>query len=55
MDSELGTSNQEWHPVIYTARDGLNVEQVGELDIKFKLQELPILMNSDYDEIKKVC
>ena len=55
MDSELGTSNQKWHPVIYAARDGLNVGQVGELDIKFKLQELPILMSSDYDEIKNVC
>lgn len=54
MDSELGTSNQEWHPVIFTARDGLSVERVGELEVRFKLQELPILMSSEYDEIKKV-
>jgi hypothetical protein len=55
MDSELGTSNQEWHSVVYTARDGLSVDRVGELEVKFRLEELPILMSSDYDETKKVC
>jgi hypothetical protein len=54
MENELGTMNQGWHPVVHTARDGLSVERVGELDLKFKLEELVILMSSDYAEIAKV-
>jgi len=54
METELGTANQAWHPVIFTARDGLSVERVGELDLKFKLEELVILMSSNYAEIGKV-
>ena len=54
MDTELGKSTQAWHPVIFTARDGLSVERVGELDLKYKLEELVILMSSDYSEIGKV-
>lgn len=54
METELGTTNQIWHPVIFTARDGLSVERVGELDLKFKLEELIILMSNDYAEIGKV-
>jgi hypothetical protein len=54
MDTELGKSTQAWHPVIFTARDGLSVERVGELDLKYKLEELVILMSTDYSEIRKV-
>jgi hypothetical protein len=54
MDTELGKPNQDWHPVIFTARDGLSVERVGELDLKFKLEELVILMSSDYSDMRKV-
>ena len=54
METELGTTSQIWHPVIFTARDGLSVERVGELDLKFKLEELVVLMNNDYAEIRKV-
>ena len=53
-ETELGTTSQTWHPVIFTARDGLSVERVGELDLKYKLEELAILMSSDYAEIGKV-
>lgn len=54
MDTELGKTTQAWHPVIFTARDGLSVERVGELDLKYRLEELVILMSSDYSEIRKV-
>jgi len=54
METELGTTSQIWHPVVFTARDGLSVERVGELDLKFKLEELVILMSNDYAEIAKV-
>jgi hypothetical protein len=53
-ETELGTSNQAWHPVIFTARDGLSVERVGDLDLKYKVEELAILMSTDYAEIRKV-
>jgi hypothetical protein len=54
LDTELGATNQAWHPVISTSRDGLSVERVGELDLKYKLEELVILMSCDYAEIRKV-
>ena len=54
MDMELGTTSQIWHPVVFTARDGLSVERVGELDLKFRLEELVVLMSNDYAEIGKV-
>jgi hypothetical protein len=54
METELGTTSQIWHPVILTARDGLSVERVGELDLKFKLEELVILMSNDYADIGRV-
>jgi len=54
METEIGTITQTWHPVVYTARDGLSVERVGDLDAKYKLEELVILMSHDYDEIGKV-
>lgn len=53
-ETELGTSNQAWHSVIFTARDGLSVERVGDLDLKYKVEELAILMSNDYVEIRKV-
>jgi hypothetical protein len=53
-ETELGTSNQAWHPVIFTARDGLSVERVGDLDLKYKVEELAILMSNDYAEIRRV-
>jgi hypothetical protein len=54
METELGTTDQAWHPVIFTARDGLSVERVGELDLKYKIEEVAILMSRDYSEIRKV-
>ena len=53
-ETEFGVTNQSWHPVIYMARDGLSVERVGDLDLKFKLEELVILMTNDYAEIRNV-
>lgn len=54
-DVELGTFNQEWIPAVWAAPDMLTVERVGELDIKFKLEEHIILMSRDYTEIRKVA
>jgi C2 domain len=54
METEFGASNQSWYPIIFTARDGLSVERVGDLDLKYKLEELVILMSNDYSEIRKV-
>jgi hypothetical protein len=53
LDTELGATHQAWHPVLSTSRDGLSVERVGELDLKYKLEELVILMSHDYAEIRK--
>lgn len=53
-ETEFGVTNQSWHPVIYTARDGLSVERVGDLDLKYKLEEVVILMGSDYSEVRRV-
>jgi hypothetical protein len=53
-ETEFGITNQSWHPVIYTARDGLTVERVGDLDLRFKMEELVVLMSSDYAEIRGV-
>lgn len=55
LDTEMGITNQKWHPLVHTARDGLSVEYVGELDLKYKLEELVILTSDDYSEIRKVC
>jgi C2 domain len=55
LDTEMGITNQKWHPLAHTARDGLSVEYVGELDLKYKLEELVILTSDDYSEIRKVC
>lgn len=54
MQTELGKTCQNWHPVVHTARDGLSVERVGELDLKYKVEELIILTSGDYAEIRKV-
>ena len=55
LDTEMGVTNQKWHPLVHTARDGLSVEYVGELDLKYKLEELVILASDDYSEIRRVC
>jgi hypothetical protein len=54
LETELGTVSQAWYPVVYTARDGLSVERVGDLDLKYKLEELVVLTSGDYSEIRKV-
>ena len=54
MQTELGKTCQNWHPVVHSARDGLTVERVGELDLKYKVEELIILTSGDYAEIRKV-
>jgi hypothetical protein len=54
METELGTTSQSWYPVVHSARDGLSVERVGEMDVKYKLEELLILMSHDYDDVAKV-
>ena len=54
METELGKVSQDWHPVVHTARDGLSVERVGELDLKYKVEELTVLPSGDYDEIRKI-
>jgi hypothetical protein len=54
LDTEMGITNQKWHPLVHTGRDGLGVEHVGELDLKYKLEELVILTTDDYSEIRKV-
>lgn len=54
LDTEMGFTNQKWHPLVHTARDGINVEHVGELELKYKLEELVILTSDDYSEIRKV-
>lgn len=54
LDTELSVTNQAWYPVVSTSRDGLSVERVGELDLKYKMEELVILMSHDYAEIRKV-
>ena len=54
LDTEMGIANQKWHPLVHPGRDGLGVEHVGELDLKYKLEELVILTTDDYSEIRKV-
>jgi hypothetical protein len=54
LDTEMGITNQKWHPLVHTARDGLTIEHVGEMDLKYKLEELVILTSDDYSEIRKV-
>ena len=53
-ETELGTSEQAWHTIVFTAPNGLSVERVGELDLKYKVDELVILMTNDYSELRKV-
>jgi hypothetical protein len=53
-ETELGTAEQAWHTIVYNAPNGLSVERVGELDLKYKVDELVILMTSDYSELRKV-
>jgi hypothetical protein len=54
LETELGAVSQDWHPVVHTARDGLSVERVGDLDLRYKIDELVVLTSGDYSEIRKV-
>jgi hypothetical protein len=54
LETEVGTVSQDWHPVVHTARDGLSVERVGDLDLRYKVEELVVLTGGDYSEIRKV-